>query len=240
MSESLKIGWLSWRDSSVRYLFSDVNPVCNGLSSEQLSNPGSQISQSMRGSRNHKGKQITATDPSVKSPFCRVSRVNTLDSLPEGDEPENVGFVALYDPCKGSVNSYKEGDTPKFFGESSAFTFPQVLKGGNWTVPTHSGRRPEFWTIPSVSSRSRAIRLVLFDPLPVAIFHPKRTPDVSCIPGTEFDASPPGHVLRYSQHYLANSTPADLRALVRRRVARTERSLWGGGTPDVCDRVSPF
>lgn len=104
----------------------------------------------MRGSRNLKGKKFSVANPSSEqglqpSPFSRVSRVNALDSLPEVDEHEDV---ALYDPRKGFLDSYKEGDTPKFFGESSAFTFSRTL--GKDTIQVPPGRRLEYWTIPSV------------------------------------------------------------------------------------------
>jgi hypothetical protein len=82
-------------------------------------------------------------------PFTRVLQTDALDPLPEADEYENDDFTALYDSSKRFVDSYKQGGAPKFFGESSAFTFSQLL--GKDGLPTGT-RRPEFWTTPNVSS----------------------------------------------------------------------------------------
>lgn len=115
----------------------------------------------MRRSRKLNGRKIPGADSSVdqglqSSALYRVPRVDALDSLPEENECENQDFTALYDPNKGFVDSYKEGYTPKFFGESSGFTFSQAL--GKDVMPNiPSRRRLEFWTIPSVSPHRWAI-----------------------------------------------------------------------------------
>ena len=122
-----------------------------------------------------------------------------MDSLHEADEYENDDSVALYDPRKGFLDSYKEGDAPKFFGESSAFTFSRALGKDRVTTHMSPGRRPEFWTIPSVSF-SLFAHWLTFQALfnlspPVVVPYPEGTSNVSCVPRTEFDASPSGHVL---------------------------------------------
>lgn len=93
----------------------------------------------------------------LPSPFARVPRVDALGPLPETDEHENYGLVALYSPKKGFLESHKEGVTSKFFGESSIFTFSQVMGKGASLPQVPSRQRPEYWTIPNVSSSRWAI-----------------------------------------------------------------------------------
>lgn len=121
-----------------------------------MSDPESKISKSLRRSQKSEGKQGPAVGPSVERgpsppPFTHIPRVDTLGTLPETEEHDNDDLVALYDPGKGFVESYKEGATPKFFGESSAFAFSQVLGKDFSSIHIPPGRRAEFWTIPSVS-----------------------------------------------------------------------------------------
>ena len=59
--------------------------------------------------------------------------------------------MTLYDASKGLVDAYKEGDAPKFYGEGSAFAFSQNLEKDGPPSDHSSNRRPEFWTIPTVS-----------------------------------------------------------------------------------------
>ena len=116
------------------------------------------------------------------SPSTHVPRVCALGTLSETEERDNDDFIALYDPGKGFVESYKEGATPKFFGESSAFAFSQVLGKDSSSIHIPPGRRAEFWTIPNVSSPSLGHWLVSQAPLnclAVAVPHPERTSDVS-------------------------------------------------------------
>jgi len=167
----------------------------------------------MRESRKAKERRGALTDPAVEqglpsSSFARVPRVDALGPLPEADEYENDDFVTLYDTSKGLADSCGE-DGPRLFGESSTFAFSQSLSKGGQKINHPSTRRPEFWTIPSVRS-SRSVFRPLHNLFPVDASHPQRVSGFACVPGAEFDAPPPGHLLQHPQHYLANSTPADL------------------------------
>ena len=138
------------------------------LNSAQLSNPESQLSQSLRESRKTKGKRHAVTGPAAEQglpslSFPRIPRVDTLGPLPEADESENDDFVALYNTSKAFAGAYQEGDAPKIFGEGSAFAFSQNLNRGSPLSDNPSSHRPEFWTIPSVRS-SRFACDVSFDP----------------------------------------------------------------------------
>lgn len=108
--------------------------------------------------RRAKGKQSAVTDPATEqapssSSFARVRRVDALGPLPEADECENDDFVTLYDTNKSLADAYKEGDASRFFGEGGAFAFSQNPKNDGPQSENPSGRRPEFWTIPTVRSR---------------------------------------------------------------------------------------
>jgi hypothetical protein len=124
---------------------------------KQVSNPESQSSKSILEARKEKNKQSVTTGPSMdharpSPPFARVPQVGALRPLLEADEHDDDDFVALYDPKKGSLESHKEGVTPKFFGESSVFTFPQALGQSPLSPRVPSRHRLEFWAAPTVSS----------------------------------------------------------------------------------------
>jgi hypothetical protein len=171
--------------------------------SMQLSNPESQLSQSLRESRKAKKEQKAVTHPGAaqglpSSSFARIPRIDALGPLPEADEYENDDFVTLYDTSKGLADAYKVGDASRFFGEDSAFAFPENLGKDGPQSGKPSSRRPEFWAIPSVRSPRLVFRLSkrsLFNLLPVDAPYPERAAGSAGISRGEFDATPPGHLL---------------------------------------------